>query len=113
MQPRSLISKAKIELSKILQKTNQNEFHHIFPKAYLKKINTVDKKINVLANICFLTRKDNGIIKAKPPSEYCKLIEDKSTLDNALIPQNFDQLTYVDFLNKRVEMLEKEAHRLM
>jgi hypothetical protein len=37
MRPRSLVSGARVDLKDVLLRCNRNEFHHIFPKAFLQK----------------------------------------------------------------------------
>src|SRR5690606_29427218 len=69
-RPVSLLSGAKIDLSTVLQKANKNEFHHIFPRAHLKKSGLDNDKINAIANICFLSKSDNNRIKDKEPGVY-------------------------------------------
>lgn len=102
--PYSFLSGAKIDLVKVLQKINKNEFHHIFPQKFLERQGFNGKEINVLANICFLTRGDNNKIKDKAPSIYAQEISEENRskyLQNALCPDNFDQLDYKEFLIKR------------
>ena len=49
---------------------NRLEFHHIFPKAFLKRKGISDDKINYQANICMLNLGDNRDILDKNPSDY-------------------------------------------
>lgn len=48
------------------------EFHHIFPKAFLKKTRTelVDREINDIANLAFIGSTTNKQISAKTPATY-------------------------------------------
>lgn len=73
-QPVSLLSGAKIDLSAVLQKANKNEFHHIFPRAHLRRSGFEADKINAIANICFLSKGDNNRIKDKEPAAYVDLM---------------------------------------
>jgi hypothetical protein len=114
--PYSFLSGAKIDLSKVLQKINKNEFHHIFPKKFLEKQGFSGKEINVLANICFLTRGDNNKIKDKAPSIYAQEIsqDNKSKyLQNALCPEDFDELDYKEFLVKRSKIIRDKVMKLI
>ncbi|BCO08153.1 hypothetical protein GF1_05290 [Desulfolithobacter dissulfuricans] len=116
LNPFSLLSGARIDLDKILQKVNKNEFHHIFPQKYLKDQGFTTKQINVLANICFLTRGDNNKIKDKSPSEYINDIpvEKKNDyLGRALLPEDITEIDYQEFLDKRATLLENKAIELM
>ena len=88
-QPLSLLSGAKIDLSAVLQKANKNEFHHIFPRAHLKKSGLENDKINAVANICFITKSDNNRIKDKDPAVYVFMItanKKNEILETNLIP---------------------------
>ena len=116
LTPYSFLSGAKIDLNKVLQKINKNEFHHIFPQKHLEGLGKAKKEINVLSNICFLNRGDNNKIKAKDPAIYFSEIRPENYskyLGNALIPENVKELKYEDFLIKRKELLEKKALELM
>lgn len=116
LQPYSFLSGAKIDLDNVLQKANKNEFHHIFPKKHLERANFSRGQINVLANICFLTRADNNIIKDKAPADYSKNINQNYLnlyTSNALIPNNFGDLEYLVFLEERANMLKEKAFELM
>lgn len=114
--PHSLLSGAKIDLSTVLKKGSKHEYHHIFPKRYLITAGYSVREINVLANICFLTRSDNNVIKDKSPSVYNALINSTlrdGYLTSALIPNNFEALEYNSFLNERKKLLEAKAMELM
>ncbi|MBK7633626.1 MAG: hypothetical protein WAT22_08010 [Saprospiraceae bacterium] len=68
--PRSFISGAHVRLGDVLKTVNRNEFHHIFPKKYLERLGIDKKKINCIANFCFLNNADNQKIKDKDPLVY-------------------------------------------
>lgn len=114
--PHSLLSGAKIDLSKVLKKGSKHEYHHIFPKKHLETSGILKRDINSLANICFLTRADNNTIKDKSPATYDLLINPTNRaeyLTNALIPSDFNKLDYSKFIEKRKKMLETKALELM
>jgi hypothetical protein len=114
--PHSLLSGAKIDLSKVLKKGSKHEYHHIFPRKHLEVLGTSQKDINSLSNICFLTRSDNNTIKDKSPSSYNDLINSKhrkSYLKSAIIPLNFNKSDYSIFLNERKAKLEEKAMELI
>lgn len=68
--PKSFISGKDIELDRVLQQYNKSEFHHIYPKSFLKELNVPEDKINCLANFCFLSAAENKKIGKKKPSIY-------------------------------------------
>ncbi len=53
-------------------KADKIEFHHVFPKAFLKATRTdlVDRDINDLANLAFIGSKTNKSISSKTPAQY-------------------------------------------
>jgi hypothetical protein len=115
--PHSFWSGAKIDLSKVLKRGSKHEFHHVFPQAFLTKQGIDRRSINVLANICFLTRSDNGAIKDKGPGEYLSRLAPeikRKYLIEALCPPDTDAITtYHDFVRERSLILDAVAHDLM
>jgi hypothetical protein len=114
-RPRSLLSGSFVNLSAVLQKANRNEFHHIFPRAHLKREGHENDVINAIANISFLSKSDNNTIKDKAPKTYGSLIpSDKkdAILESNLIPADFEELTYEAFLPKRAAMIATYANGL-
>ncbi|MEX5559092.1 DUF262 domain-containing protein [Pseudomonas rhodesiae] len=112
----SFISGAKIDPSKVLKKASKHEFHHIFPQKYLLNRGKTPNEINVLANICFLTRADNNHIRAKAPENYLKQTGHDNIeqyLESAFCPLDSAELSYEDFLAARADLLVAEAQRLM
>lgn len=114
--PHSLLSGARIDLDKVLKKGSKHEYHHIFPKHYLEQFGKTRGEINNLANICFLTRSDNNSIKDKAPAVYGAQIDAKRKdeyLASAIIPADFENLEYEQFIEKRTSLLEEKARVLM
>ena len=114
--PRSLLSGAVIDLEKVLKRGSKHEFHHIFPQKFLQSKNYDRQDINILANICFLTRHDNNNIKAKAPSVYNNDISPANRndyLERALIPLDFNDDHYDNFRQIRTAQLDEFAKRLM
>jgi len=105
--PKSFISGSEITLSNVLKDYNRNEFHHIYPRAYVNGLNqeTISYSINCLANFCILSRADNKKIDCKKPSEYRyeEMPADSTQILNStfidefkLVANNFD-----DFVDDR------------
>lgn len=105
--PKSFITGGEITLSSVLKDYNRNEFHHIYPKAYVNGLNseTIDYSVNCLANFCILSRADNKKIDCKKPSDYRReemptdstLILNSTFIDeNILVADNFN-----DFIEDR------------
>lgn len=114
--PHSLISGASIDLDKVLKRGSKHEFHHIYPQKVLKDIGLERRDINVLANICFLTRSDNNFIRAKEPSVYdahIPAVRRAQYLEESLIPEDFSDDNYAKFIAGRSELLKNTALQLM
>lgn len=114
--PKSFLSGANIDLDKVLKKGSKHEYHHIFPKKHLERLGKTRREINCLANICFLTRSDNNTIKDKSPSVYGADMNNSTKseyLNKALVPTDFDTMSYDDFIEKRNELLTGFAEELM
>lgn len=88
---------------------NSIDKHHIFPKHYLEKIGyNNDRDRNQIANFTYLDYTTNIDISDKAPVEYVGKYRDKlgeegyklACTQNAL-PENFEQLSYLEFLKQR------------
>ncbi len=116
MRPHSFVSGAQIDLSKILKKASKHEYHHIFPRKHLERVGVSASSVNILANICFLTRSDNNAIRDKSPAEYIEKYRNdniQSYIDEALCPPDFDKLDYAQFVETRIALLMQRASFLM
>lgn len=116
LEPRSFISGAKVGLDKVLKNNSKNEFHHIFPKNYLKGLSLKSKEINVLANLCFLNNADNQKIKDKSPKLYKSMLPSSNIgkiLKSHGCPEDALDLDYKDFLQKRAEILTEYVKKLI
>ncbi|QKF32629.1 DUF262 domain-containing protein [Bacillus velezensis] len=107
-KPSSFISGAKVDLRRVLKNTSRTEFHHIFPKNFLKNSGKNNKEINVLANLCFLNNADNQKIKDKSPNSYKDLLPSdrlQDILTSHLCPMNMFDLDYDQFIRLRAKIL--------
>lgn len=114
--PLDLTNGIKIDTGSALSVYNRKEYHHIFPKAFLKneyKLN--DDKINVIGNFCFLPASSNKVISDKRPSIYFKekIPQEDFTkiLESNIIPTDikiYENDDYETFLEKRsILLMEK------
>lgn len=97
---------------------SSKNYHHFFPKAYLKKLNKYDEdRINCLANITLVDDYINKrVIKDKAPSIYIKdFLKDNPELEQSLKTHYIDlkdfgvlENDYDRFLNKRASVLADE-----
>ena len=75
LSPVDLLTGAKIDTSKALHWSNSKEYHHFFPRDYLKTKGFAAKDANCLANIVLLTSSSNKTITNRAPSDYLKDVE--------------------------------------
>ncbi|MGF1516214.1 MAG: DUF262 domain-containing protein [Nodosilinea sp.] len=115
--PKSFLSGASVDLDRVLQKYNKTEFHHIYPRAYLRSQNISDSEIDCLANLCFLSASENKRIGKKKPSEYISLMPGGETLKNILSSSFCPEDTFNDdfygFLEKRAAALVSFSQELI
>jgi hypothetical protein len=117
--PVDLVNGTLVDLGKALSEYNSKEYHHIFPRAHLKKREFPPEKINSLCNFCFLTADSNKKISSKAPSEYfVSVVPQKTlaaTLESNLMPLNkevYEKNDFETFLRLRsqrvLEFLDKQ-----
>jgi hypothetical protein len=94
------------------------QFHHIFPKAYLKQTYR-GREADDIANLAFIGGKTNRNISAKPPGEYLPEIAAKNgsaLFETQRIPIDPKLLTlesYKLFLAKRREMIADTLNQFL
>ncbi|MCO7197338.1 DUF262 domain-containing protein [Pseudonocardia sp. McavD-2-B] len=119
--PRNLTNGSAIDTFAALSVYNKHQFHHIFPQAFLKRLDDqIDS--NRLMNICFLSASENNEISDGDPCVY--IPELARTLGGSAAgvfassllpnPSNFDyaKTNYDDFLIARAEIAEKWVQQL-
>lgn len=121
-QPKSFIDDSIVNISNDwLKQANSKNYHHFFPRAYLKKLNVPEERINHILNITivdeFLNKKK---IKDSPPSKYMATFKTKNpklteTMKTHLIT-DLDEFgvwddNYDKFFEKRAEVISKEIKR--
>lgn len=114
--PKSFISGGNVRLGEVLKMVNRNEFHHIFPKKYLERLGVDKKRINCLANFCFLNNADNQRIKDKNPNDYKALLPPTSIneiIESAICPVNALDLSFDNFLDQRIDKLIEFGNHLI
>lgn len=117
--PRDLVNGTVVDLNKALSEYNSKEYHHIFPRAHLKKREFPPEKINSLSNFCFLTADSNKKISNRAPSDYFLNVIPQNTLvellEANLMPLNkeiYEKNDFEAFLKSRsqkvMELLDKQ-----
>lgn len=123
-EPVDLRSLRPIDTGKALSWSNDKEYHHFFPQAYLKKQQYSETAINSVANIIMLTSITNIHISDQRPSEYLQELIDmhgeqamRDACEQSLIPPAaFDAALvndYDTFLKARAAHLCARAQDLV
>ncbi|MFN7935740.1 MAG: hypothetical protein U0R19_20595 [Bryobacteraceae bacterium] len=120
--PRNLPNGMNVDVQHALSSYNKKEYHHVFPRAYLKAIGEGDSA-NVLGNIVMLTSASNKAISDNPPSKYVPPLSaslgsncDAVFRSNLLpTPSDFDyrKAPYTDFLAERGKLLTAHVTKLI
>jgi hypothetical protein len=122
-EPKSFSDNAKVNINNNwLKRINSKNYHHFFPRAYLKKKGYDDD--NVINNIVNITIVDDFLNKAeigsKPPSAYIKKFEKSNkhlaaTMKTHLITDlnkfGVRDNDYEGFLNQRALAISRELGR--
>lgn len=110
--PLNLTNGAAIDLGEALSGFNRKEYHHIFPKAFLKKRGIATDKINALCNFCFLPAGSNKKISQKQPSDYIfnlvPEINRKQILESNIMPlrmEVYSEDNYDEFISMRADLV--------
>lgn len=59
-----------VDVGNALSQYNRKQYHHIFPRAFLKNLNFTNDQINRAVNFCILPATSNRLISDKKPSDY-------------------------------------------
>jgi hypothetical protein len=122
--PRDLRTGQRIDTGRALAVSNDMQYHHFFPKAWLMREGLTYERANGLGNIVMLTAISNQAVGDQPPAAYLKDEIDFSgepeildRLDSLLISrQAFDAAMrgdYEGFLKARAETLLNWASELV
>jgi len=113
---------SKLEIS-VKHRGNEDklQFHHIFPKAFLRQNYPELRRnqVNDISNLAFIGGRTNREISAKAPSDYLKKIiesKDVELLNLQAIPTEgeiLDEYSYDDFLVKRRKLIVKRINELL
>lgn len=118
-QPVDLLTGPKIDTSKALAWNNSKEFHHFFPRNYLKQRGEKLERINCLANYIMLTSSSNKAISASPPSKYLRKVAAEANLNlsawlaNNFISQEAYQAALADNFDAFVNLRAQNIHSVI
>ena len=113
-------SKVKISNDWLLQSNSKN-YHHFFPKKYMKNKQHREDKVNHIANITILDSETNQKIKANAPSDYIQWYKTaqnfnsimKSHLIGDIDEFGINKNNYDTFFKKRLELFNQELQKLI
>lgn len=119
--PRNITNGTAIDIAEALAQWNKKEFHHISPRAWLRR-SSAPGEHNAIANICILAASENKKVSDSDPKVYLPQCahalgneSDAVFLSNLLpAPSQFDfaSASYSDFLDYRSEIIDKLFARL-
>lgn len=111
--PRCILTGAKIDVQEALSSFNKKQFHHVYPRAHLKRANAEDD--NLVLNICLLPAMANQKISDQDPTQYLpKLQRDLAEQADAIFASNmlpkpslfaYQKATYDEFLAERLKLM--------
>jgi hypothetical protein len=121
--PLDMLNGQAIDVDKSLAWSNDKEFHHFFPKAFLKRRKIFASQSNVVGNIILLTSASNIEISDRAPSDYLSEIIDRDGRENlvkrlssVLIPESAMDAAlrddYEGFMEERASYLHAVAGKL-
>lgn len=119
--PKNITNGAAIDTENALSHYNKKQFHHIYPKAYLRR-EKIDGEHNSLANFCMLAASENNIISDANPNEYLNQLAidlgDQADIifNSNYLPKpsetNYATLSFEDFLTKRSALILSDLEKL-
>jgi hypothetical protein len=114
--PRNLTNGAFIDATTALSSYNRKQFHHVYPRAHLKRIGTAEND-NLVINICIIAAAGNNFISDADPKAYlpkCSTALGKDADDifaSNLLPKpsafDYSSASYGDFLLARAELVSQ------
>ncbi|MBZ4410569.1 DUF262 domain-containing protein [Myxococcus sp. XM-1-1-1] len=112
--PLNLISNTPVDLRVVLREYNRNEFHHLYPKAFMKG-REHNQDIDCLANIAFLSKAENNKISGSAPSAYRQQmpVDVDDILGRMLAGSALFGDDYDDFVEERSRLLADDASPLI
>lgn len=113
--PLSFVSGQPIRLGEVLRDYNRNEFHHLFPRAFLRQNAVTSPDPNCLANFTFLSRADNNTLGGESPGSYRRKMpaDVRDILRRALCPEALFLDDFDTFVSARSFVLTLTAYTRM
>lgn len=114
--PYSFVTGSPITLRDALKDYNRNEFHHLYPRAFLRATNQIVYDESCIANFCFLSKADNNTLGGSAPSAYRARMPQfflEKIIERAICPKSIFNDDFKTFIDERSEELAREANKLV
>jgi|SRR5581483_608309 len=121
LKPRNITNGATIDVAIALSQFNKKEFHHVYPRAFLKQ-NKIPGEQNAIANICMLASSENKLISDDDPKIYMpKIIEALDSQAEEVFASNalpspaqfrYEAAAFDEFLGERCGIISSLIGRL-
>jgi hypothetical protein len=123
-QPLDLLTGQRIDVGKALSWQNDKEYHHFFPRAFLRSRGVSGGMANVCGNLIMLTSHSNIWVSDRPPSRYLRDLTDlegeaplRERLGTCLVEEEAYEAAlrddYDTFLRARSETLHRRLMALI
>jgi hypothetical protein len=95
------------------------QYHHVFPKSRLAKMEYESSEVNEIANMAFISAKVNRALSNKPPSDYLPVIikeRGEAVIRDQLIPEDAElwkMEAFREFLEARRALLADAVNELL
>jgi hypothetical protein len=119
--PRNLTNGVAIDPAEALSIYNQKQFHHIYPRAHLKRHST-EGNHNAIANMCLLSASENRRISDDDPNVYLPTFaarlggEASAVFATNLLPDPisfpYSTASFADFTSRRTQLIAAKVQRL-
>ncbi len=117
-EPLDLVTGQRIDVGRALSWQNDKEFHHFFPRAFLRSRGVNNARANVCGNLVMLSSVSNIWVSDRPPSQYLQDLADiegepalRRRLSTCLVEEEAYQAALRDdfdtFLRVRAETLHR------
>lgn len=116
--PLDLLSGQRIDVGKALSWQNDKEFHHFFPKAFLRSRGVSAARANACGNLIMLSSNSNIWVTDRPPSQYLRDLADiegeeplRERLRTCLVEEDAYQAALRDDYDTFLEVRSETLHR--
>lgn len=114
--PLNFVSGQPVALSEVLADYNRSEFHHVYPRSFLRANDVESDAVNSLANFAFISAIDNKVLGGVAPSIYIsRMAQDRldDISERAFLPPDTWTDNYELFRHQRASQLTAAAKNLI